>query len=280
MRAVMILLVAFSASCPFSLGCSSVPPLPPRALQLNQSGAAALAAGDLATAEARLSVAIEYSPRFTEAWVNLGYVALRRGELALARKDFVKARDLNPDIAAPHHALGVLADQRDLGREAEGHYRQALKVDPGFAPSRANLARRLFGRGDLDEACEQFRRLTQVAPEELLGYLGLAECLLRLHRDEEADGVIARARGRFGEVPELLMLVARQLLRRDAFAEAEALLAPLTDDERRPRSAEAWAWIAVSRLARRDERGAREAARESLAIDPTNAVAKSVLHAS
>ena len=32
---------------------------------------------------------------------------------------FVKARDLNPDIAAPHHALGLLADQRDLGREAD-----------------------------------------------------------------------------------------------------------------------------------------------------------------
>jgi tetratricopeptide (TPR) repeat protein len=274
---LVISLLALSASSGFSLGCASVPPLPPRALQLNESGAAALAAGDLATAEARLSVAIEYSPRFTEAWVNLGYVALRRGELALARKDFVKARDLNPDIAAPHHALGLLADERDLGREAEGHYRQALKVDPGFAPSRANLARRLFGRGDVEEAREQYLRLTQVAPEELSGYLGLAECLLRQSRDEEADGVLARARGRFGDVPELLMLVARQLLRRDAFAEAEVVLAPLTDDARRSRSAEAWAWIAVSRLARRDPRGAREAAHEALAIDPTNAVAKSVL---
>lgn len=62
-----------------SVACSTVPPLPPKAIELNRDGAAALAAGDLATAEARLSVAIEYSPRFTEAWVNLGYVEMRRG---------------------------------------------------------------------------------------------------------------------------------------------------------------------------------------------------------
>src|SRR5262249_15524984 len=119
-------------------------------------------------------------------------------------------------------------------------------------------------------------RLTQVAPEEMSGYVGLAECLFRLERDAEADGVIARARARFGDAPELVMLVARQLLRRDAFAEAEALLAPLTEDERAPRSAEAWAWIAVSRLARKDQGGAFEAARQSLAIDPANAVARSL----
>ena len=53
-----------------STGCASNPPLPPKAIELNQNGAAALAAGDLSTAEARLGLAIEFSPRFTEAWVN------------------------------------------------------------------------------------------------------------------------------------------------------------------------------------------------------------------
>src|SRR6476659_10145728 len=72
----------------FGVGCASVPPLPPRAIELNRHGAAALAAGDLSAAEARLSVAIEYSPRFTEAWVNLGDVELRRGNLQRARKHF------------------------------------------------------------------------------------------------------------------------------------------------------------------------------------------------
>jgi tetratricopeptide (TPR) repeat protein len=272
----------FSA-CLLAIGCSTVPPLPPKALELNQNGAAALAAGDLSTAEARFSVALEYSPRFTEAWVNLGYVELRRGNLERARKHFIKARDLNPDLPAPHHALGLLADKRNLtgsrglGGEAEGHYRQALKVDPGFVPSRSNLARRLFHRNAFEDARDQYLRLTQVEPDAIAGYLGLAECLFRLDREGEADDVIGRARVRFGDVPELLLLVARQLLRREAFADAEEILAPLTDDADPSRASAAWSWIGVARLARKDLAGARAAAREALAIDKDNAVAAQLL---
>ena len=178
-------------------GCASVPALPRKALELNRDGAAALAAGDLTTAEARIGVALEYSPRFTEAWVNLGYVELRRGNLEQAHKDFVKARELNLDLAAPHHALGLLADRRGLGRDAEDHYRQALKVDPAFAPARANLARRLFQRAAFEDAREQYLRLTQVQPD-LAGYVGLAECLLRLDREGEAEEVNGDCEGSGG----------------------------------------------------------------------------------
>lgn len=270
-------LILFVVASLASVACSTVPPLPPKAAELNQTGAEALAAGDLKTAEARFAVALEYSPRFTEAWVNLGYVELRRGNLDLAEKHFKKARSLNPDIPAPHHALGLLADRRDRQKEAEGFYRAALKVDPGFVPSRVNLARRLFQRGAHEDAREQFLRLTQVEPDAILGYVGLAECLLRLDREAEADGVIERARARFGDRPEILVLVARQMLRRGAPEEAEQILAPLTDDADKSRAASAWAWIGVARLDRGDRRGAREAAAQALKIDEADAVAKEVL---
>lgn len=257
-------------------GCASVPPLPPKALELNRDGAAALAAGDLSTAEARLAVAIEFSPRFTEAWVNLGYVELRRGNLEQAERHFKLARELNPDLPAPHHALGLLEDRRGDGKDAEKHYRESLKVDPAFVASRVNLARRLYQRGAFDDAREQFLRLTQVERDVPAGYLGLAECLLRLDREGEADDVIGRARARFGDTPELLMLVARQLLRREAYAEAEEILGPLTHDADRPRSGAAWSWIAVARLARGDRGGAVVAAREALQVDPSDRVAAEV----
>ncbi len=273
LRTAVVLLFLGLASISGAFGCSTVPPLPPRASELNRDGAAALAAGDLATAEARIALALEYSPRFTEAWVNLGYVALERGDVELAKKHFARARSLNPDLPAPHHALGLLADRRGHGHEAEKHYRAALKVDPGFVASRANLARRLFQRGAFDDAREQFLRLTQVEPDVPVGYLGLAECYLRLDREGAADDVIARARLRFGDTPELTMLVARQLLRRDAFEEAEAVLAPLTSDGDRSRAGAAWSWIGVARLARGDKRGAKAAVTEALALDDRDEVA-------
>jgi Flp pilus assembly protein TadD len=260
----------------FLVGCTSVPPLPPQAVTLNQRGAEALAAGDLETAEASLSVALEFSPKFTEAWVNRGYVALLRHDFVGARKYFIQSRDLNADLAAPHHALGLLAQARGIVSEAEAHYRQALKVDPGFVPARSNLARLLFQRAAYALALEQFRRLSEVSPDALDGHLGLVESLLKLAREDDADDALVRARTRFGDTPELLLLVGRQLLRREAYVEAEAVLAPLTKDEDSSRAAAAWSWIGVGRLGRYALGEARTAAAEALLLDRHNAVARFV----
>jgi tetratricopeptide (TPR) repeat protein len=267
----------FFGSCAlFFVGCASVPPLPPQAVTLNQRGAEALAAGDLETAEASLSVALEFSPKFTEAWINRGYVSLLRHDFAGARKYFVQSRDLNADLPAPHHALGLLAQARGIPSEAEAHYRQALKVDPGFVPARSNLARLLFQRAAYALALEQFRRLSEVSPDALDGHLGIVESLLKLAREDDADDVLVRARARFGDSPELLLLVGRQLLRREAYVDAEAVLAPLTKDEDPGRAAAAWSWIGVCRLGRLAPDDARSAAAEALALDRDNAVARFV----
>jgi tetratricopeptide (TPR) repeat protein len=277
MKLSLVFSAALLSLLSFSFGCTHPAPLPPKALELNRDGAAALAAGDLTTAEARLAVALEYNPRFTEAWVNLGLVELRRGNLELARKHLSKARDLNPDLPTPHHGLGLVADARGRGAEAEKHYREALKVDPGFAPARANLGRRLFARGAFEEAREQFLRLTEVVPESGEGWLGLAESLLRLERYAEADDAIARGRARVGDTPALMLLVARRSLAHGAFAEAVAILEPITHIEDRPRAGAAWAWLAVARAATGDAMGARACAIESLRVDADDSVARYVM---
>ena len=260
-----------------TLGCSGSAPLPPRAVRLNHDGAAALATGDLATAAARLALAIEYSPRFVEAHVNLGLVEMKRGNLDLAYAHFTRARDLNPDLPAPHHALGLLFDERDLGGQAEEHYRMAIKVDPGFPAARGNLGRRLYQRGAIDDAREQFLRLTELDAGDVAGWAGLVESLLRLGREGEADDALARARESLGDVPELTLLVARQMLRRGAYDEAEAILAPLTSDPEHARQGTAWGFIGVARAGRSDCAGALRAAREALLVDRTDAVASLVV---
>jgi Tfp pilus assembly protein PilF len=271
---VRCLIVSLAASL---VACATTAPLPPRAVQLNRDGALALASGDLATADARLALAIEYSPRFVEAYVNLGLVELRRGNLDLAYAHFKKARDLNPDLPAPHHALGLLFDQRDLGKDAEENYRMAIKVDPGFAAARANLGRRLYQRRAFDDAREQFLRLTEIDKADTMAWTGLVESLLRLGREGEADDALGRAREALGDVPELVLLVGRQLLRRGAFDDAEAVLAPLTGDPDHARQGAAWGFIGVARAGRGDCAAARAAAREALLVDRTDPVAAVVL---
>src|SRR5207253_4886921 len=124
-----------------------------------------------------------------EAVVNQGLVELQRGNSERARELFTRAKRLNGDVAQPHHALGVLAERQARPDEASRHYYEALAVDPGFAPARANLARLLFDAGMLEEALVQFRRLSEVAPDESPAWQGLAETLLRLGRVDEAEAV-------------------------------------------------------------------------------------------
>jgi tetratricopeptide (TPR) repeat protein len=262
-----------------TVACAHPAPLPAKALELNRDGAAAIVAGDLEKAEARIALALEYNPRFTEAWVNLGTIEMRRGNFERAHHDLVHARDLNPDLPTPHHALGLLAERQDEAFEAERSYRAALKVDPGFAPARINLARRLFERGAIDEAREQFLRVTEVAPEFIEGWAGLCETLLRLQRAQDAQQMLAHARARFGAHPLVELLEARLLLRQGAFDQAEERLEPLTHLADRPRASAALSWLAIARLGDGDVGGASDAAERALSLDPADGVARYALRA-
>lgn len=254
------------------VGCSGTAPLPPKAVALNRAGAEALARGDLETADARFNLALEYSPRFVEALVNQGLVELQRGNFERARELIARAKRLNPDVAQPHHALGVLAERQARPDEASKHYYDALAVDPGFAPSRANLARLLFDGGLLNEALVQFKRLAEIAPDSVEAPQGLAESLLRLGRIDEAEAVTRSARERFPDSAELCVLEARTQLRRGQVERAIELLSPLGHG-RDDIAANALGWLATAELLRGDARRAIGAAKRALELSPDSPVA-------
>jgi len=254
------------------VGCAAGAPLPPAAAALNAAGVEALARGDLETADARFSVALEYSPRFVEALVNLGLVELERGNFARARVLFERARRCNPDVAQPHHALGVLEERERRPDRASQHYYEALRVDPGFAPARDNLARLLFAGGLVEEALVQYERLVQIVPGDARAQAGLVETLLRLHRHAEADARLDAALAREPEEPTLALLEARRALRTGRLDDAERQLTPLGErhDEI---GALALAFRATLELGRGRPDAAVRWARRALTLEPANPVA-------
>jgi tetratricopeptide (TPR) repeat protein len=258
------------------VGCSAGVPLPPRAAALNDAGVEALAAGDLETASARFGVALEYSPHFVDALVNLGIVEMERGNFARARQLLERARRINPDVAQPHHALGVLEERERRPDLASEHYYEALRVDPGFGPARSNLARSLFAFGLVEEALVQYQRLIEVAPDDAGAFAGLAETLVRLGRVDESDAVLGRALERFPGSPELALLDARRHLRQGDTEAALELLEPLAR-RRDEWGAAALGWMATAALARGELDAAVAAARRALGLDPTSSVATYVL---
>jgi tetratricopeptide (TPR) repeat protein len=258
------------------VACAGQAPLPSHALELNQAGAEALAQGDLETADARLSVALEYSPHFVEALVNLGLVDMQRGNFTRARTLLQRARRLNADVAQVHHALGVLAERERRPDLASQHYREALAVDPGFFAARANLGRLLFDAGFFEDARLTFKKLVEVAPAAAAGHSGLAEALIRLGRVAEADAVVADAARRFPDDAALVVLRARALLRQGDSDGARSLLLPLAG-KRDEFSARALAWLSAVELARGEPALAAAAARRALRLDPDDGLAHHLL---
>jgi tetratricopeptide (TPR) repeat protein len=231
------------------VACAGSAPLPAKAIALNQAGAEAAAVGDLSTAEARLLLAIEYNPSFTEAWVNLGLVELKRGNLDQASKHFRRARDLNGDLPTPHHGLGLTSERRGARLEAEGYYRAALRVDPGFAPSRVNLARSLFARQQFDEARLEFLKLTQSSPNEVAGFSGLSETFAKLSRDAEAERTLEEAEERFPGAPEIALVRGRRALSKEQFEPAKAAFVRASESSDRFVVASALAHLGLVALA-------------------------------
>ncbi len=258
-------------------GCAGQAPLPPKAVTLNQAGVEALEQGDLTVAEARFALALEYHPRFVDALVNLGLVELQRGNFAQARQRLDEAVGINRHIAQPHHGLGLLEERRGKPARAAEHYRDALRVDPGFVPARANLARLYFEGDRLDDAREQFLRLVQVAPDDPHGWTGLADCLYRLGRDEQAEQVVTEAISLLGnDIPVLRIHHARVLLRQGDGASARDLLAALTTAPG-PAGRDAWAWMGMAYLVEGHVAEAARCAERALSYERNHPLATYVL---
>ncbi len=264
-----------SVLCGAALACTGRAPLPPRAVELNESGARALAEGDLETADARLSVALEYSPHFVEALVNLGLVEVARGNFTRARTLLERARRLNPDVAQPHHALGILSERERRPDQASQHYRDALAVDPGLrgAGQPGPVALR---RGPIRRRAARVQEADGSRPEAAVGHSGLAESLLRLGRVAEAERVIDAASKRFPDDGALVLLRARSALRHGEPERARALLLPSARPATTSRRGRC-SWLAVVELSQGHRTEAERFARRSLLLDPEDGLARHVL---
>jgi Flp pilus assembly protein TadD len=256
--------------------CASTPPLPPQAAELNKRGVEALARGDLEIADARFSLAVEYSPRFVDAWTNLGLVEMERGNFRRADQLLRRARRLNPDIPQPHHGLGVLEERQGRADRASTHYREALRVDPGFLASRMNLARLLFQAGWYEQARIEVRKGMEVGADDPNTWTGLAEILLRIGRVEESDQLTVDGLARFPDHPDLVILEARRVLRGGDVTRALGLLLPLST-RHDPVGVAALGWMATAELARGRPRDAVGAAKMALGLSPDDPVATHVL---
>jgi Flp pilus assembly protein TadD len=134
-------IVAAIASVALLAGCpKKIAPIHPEALHHNDECGESLKAGDLEAAQAHCEQALEYSPDYADALVNLGMVALRSDQGSVARQLFTKALALREGIAEALHAMGLLELEDHNFAAAEKQLRRALDASPDHISARYNLA--------------------------------------------------------------------------------------------------------------------------------------------
>ena len=171
-----------------------------------------------------LGRAIEITPDYPEAMVNLAISYKNMDELILAEKISRRALDIKPGYPEGHNTLGDILRLRGRLPDAEVEYRRAIELNPGLAAARNNLANlyremgrpelaetlynqaleegkenpvylnniglSLLERGRADEAIRSFQRATTLNPELAQAHYNLGNALFQ-------NGNLSTARAAF-----------------------------------------------------------------------------------
>ena len=150
-------------------------------------------------------------PEFSDGWIMLGYIELKNGLYTVAKDNFERALNLNPEDVEPHLALARLYCAFDQPKRAGVFFEQALVLNPDDIDLLVAYAQFLRQQGQ--PADELIERALEIAPDDvdvilLMGDLALAQGALReareravwvLQRDAENEAallLLLKVRGR------------------------------------------------------------------------------------
>ncbi len=93
-----------------------------------------------AEAAAAYKKAVELNPDAAGAWVNLGTLHYRSGDLTEAEEHYRRAITITPDYALAHFNLGNVCEERGRLEEASQSYERALELHSTYADAHYNVA--------------------------------------------------------------------------------------------------------------------------------------------
>jgi tetratricopeptide (TPR) repeat protein len=129
---------------------------------------------DLAGAESSLRNAIRVNPHNVDAWILLSKVQMARGDQNSAIATAYQLVSSSPQDVHSYFFAGTMEELVGRMQKAEELYRQALQIEPNYAPAANNLAYLMVQRGeDLDSALS----LAQIARQKMPDSASAADTL-------------------------------------------------------------------------------------------------------
>ncbi len=113
-------------------------------------------------AEESFLKALECSPKLVEAYVQLGGIAMQRGDLDGCLHYNELAAKIMPLFPVPYANIGFVHMQRGEADKAIAAFRLAIKKDANFVQAIASLGGALYMKGDLDASEGQSKRALEI----------------------------------------------------------------------------------------------------------------------
>lgn len=120
--------------------------------------------GNVDEALASAELAVRYKPEVADSSVALVEVLIRKGSLDRAKQVAATMRSRWPENVLVHWCLGFVAAEEFKWREAEAHYRRALKLEPDDSLTLNSLGLALQLQGKQEEARQMYLRAVGVDP--------------------------------------------------------------------------------------------------------------------
>lgn len=132
--------------------------VPTRMEQLLKMADEAVANNDMDEAKKALQSALIVDENNIEVLQRSGYVAMQNSEYNEAKEYYEKIISLDASDDMAHVSLANTFHKLGDDIKAETHHKEAIRVDPDYAPHYFNYANTLYDTGRKDEALEGYKK--------------------------------------------------------------------------------------------------------------------------
>jgi len=157
-------------------------------------GRAYLSRGQDDQALTELKHAEQLTPRLPFVHYNLALAYKRQHDFARAKREFLKDRDIEPDVAYNYDELGTVSAALGENTEALRYFQEAVKRDSRLATSWYGLAKIYRQKKNYAEAAKALDAAARVAPNSASVHYLAAQVLLDQGRRGEAQQELAVVR--------------------------------------------------------------------------------------
>ena len=157
-------------------------------------GRALLARGQDDEALTELKQAEQLSTKLPFVHYNLALAYKRQHELEQAKREFIKDRDIEPDVAYDYDELGTVSAMLGEDREAERYFREAVNRDARLGTSWYGLAKIYKQQRKYAEALRALKAAGEIDPNSASVHYLTAQVLLAQGENAEARKELAQVR--------------------------------------------------------------------------------------